>query len=140
SEVAIFDHDKGRLADQGDVGEIVVRGDGVSPGYWDGDFVRMHPPLEGGWQRTGDIGFYDADGQMHFIGRNDHMIKTGGENVYPAEIEAVLFAMPEVADAIVLGMPDPRLGQRVAAVVVPKEAGLQPAAIEAACRQSLAGF
>ncbi|WP_173935163.1 class I adenylate-forming enzyme family protein [Chelativorans sp. Marseille-P2723] len=140
SEVAVYDHAAGRLAAPGEIGEIVVRGDGVSPGYWDGDYVRVRPPLEGGWQPTGDLGRFDADGQMHFLGRDDHMIKTGGENVYPAEVEAVLLDMPEISDAVVLGIPDPRLGQRIAAVLVPTRPGVAAADVEAVCRRALAGF
>ena len=68
------------------------------------------------------------------------MIKTGGENVYPAEIVAVLVAMPEVADAVVLGVADRRLGQRVAALIVPTTPALTAAAIDSACRAVLAGF
>jgi acyl-CoA synthetase (AMP-forming)/AMP-acid ligase II len=68
------------------------------------------------------------------------MIKTGGENVYPAEVEAVLLAMPQIAEAAVVGLADPRLGQRVAAVIVPRTAGLVEADVDRWCRQQLAGF
>ena len=68
------------------------------------------------------------------------MIKTGGENVYPAEVEAVLLALPAVADAVVVGLPDDRLGQRVAALVVRASPELTPSAIDQACRAALGGF
>jgi acyl-CoA synthetase (AMP-forming)/AMP-acid ligase II len=77
---------------------------------------------------------------LHFLGRYDHMIKTGGENVYPDEVSAVLLAMPEVADAVVLGLPDERLGQRIAALIVRADPALSAEQIDRACRQSLAGF
>ncbi len=140
SDVAIIDPATQRLCAEGETGEIVVRGDGVSPGYWDGEFVRQRTLYDGGWQPTGDSGYVDSTGALHFLGRADHMIKTGGENVYPNEVEAVLLRMPEVADAVVVGLPDARLGARVAAVVVPAHAGVTPADIDRACRAALAGF
>jgi acyl-CoA synthetase (AMP-forming)/AMP-acid ligase II len=68
------------------------------------------------------------------------MIKTGGENVYPAEVEAILLAMPGVADAVVVGLPDPRLGQRVAAAIVRADVALTEADVDRACRDALGGF
>ncbi len=140
SEIAVFDPETQQRLAPGATGEIVVRGDGVSPGYWDGALVR-HPRLyDGGWQPTGDLGCIDEQGSLHFLGRTDHMIKTGGENVYPAEVAAVLLALPSVADAVVMGLPDARLGQRVAALVVPGHPSLTAAELERACRAALAGF
>jgi fatty-acyl-CoA synthase len=140
SEVAIMNPATQRPCVAGETGEIVVRGDGVSPGYWDREFVRIRPLYDGGWQPTGDVGYLDETGALHFLGRSDHMIKTGGENVYPNEVEAVLLAMPEVADAVVMGIPDERLGQRVAALVVRADARVSAPDIERACRAALAGF
>jgi acyl-CoA synthetase (AMP-forming)/AMP-acid ligase II len=140
SDLAVLDPVTHRPCDAGETGEICVRGDGVSPGYWDGDFVRVRPPYDGGWQPTGDLGRLDADGALHFLGRDDHMIKTGGENVYPAEVEAVLLATPGVANAVVLALPDERLGQRVAALVVRTGPTVSAADVERSCRAALAGF
>ena len=141
SEIAVFDATIQKPCQAGATGEIVVRGDGVSPGYWDGDMLRSLRPYDGGWLPTGDLGMIDAEGALHFLGRTDHMIKTGGENVYPAEVAAVLLAMPEVVDAMVVDLPDERLGQRVAAlVVVAADSSLTSAAIEHACRAQLGGF
>ena len=140
SEVSIIDPLTQHTCPPGQIGEIVVRGDGVSPGYWDGDFVRVRPPYDGGWQPTGDLGSIDGGGALRFLGRCDHMIKSGGENVYPAEVEAVLLAMPQVADAVVLGLPDPRLGHHVAALVVPGDVSLSTNDVEQACRRVLGGF
>jgi acyl-CoA synthetase (AMP-forming)/AMP-acid ligase II len=97
-------------------------------------------PYDGGWQPTGDSGYIDATGALHFLGRSDHMIKTGGENVYPNEVEAVLLGMDEVCDAVVVGLPDARLGTRVAALIVPAHAGVTAADVDRACRVALAGF
>jgi acyl-CoA synthetase (AMP-forming)/AMP-acid ligase II len=140
SEVAVIDPPTQQPCASGVTGEIAVRGDGVSPGYWDGDFVRSRTPYDGGWQPTGDLGYFDDTGALHFLGRTDHMIKTGGENVYPSEVEAALLAMPEVADAVVLGVPDGRLGHRVAALVVRGDPGVSSGDIERHCRTVLAGF
>jgi O-succinylbenzoic acid--CoA ligase len=96
------------------VGEILVRGPTVSPGYLDpADNVRR----EDGWLRTGDLGRLDTEGFLYIMGRHDDMIITGGENVYPAEVEAVLQGHPAVAEACVFGVPDARWGQAVAASV-----------------------
>jgi acyl-CoA synthetase (AMP-forming)/AMP-acid ligase II len=140
AELAIVDPATQRVLAPGETGEIAVRGDGVSPGYWDGEFVRTRTPYDGGWQPTGDLGLLEESGALHFLGRYDHMIKTGGENVYPAEVSAVLLAMPEVADAVVLGLPDERLGQRIAALIVRADPALSESQIDRACRQSLASF
>ena len=140
SQIAIYDPDNDTLVPSGTPGEIVVRGDGVSPGYWDGEYVRIRAPIDGGWQRTGDRGILDADGTLHFLWRYDDMIKTGGENVYPSEVEKVLLALPYIKDAVVLGIPDNRLGQRVAAVVVTSDPSILADQIDKACRAALPGF
>lgn len=140
ADLAIIDPATQRMCPPGEIGEIAFRGDGVSPGYWDAEFVRARPTYDGGWQPTGDLGFIDDSGALHFLGRNDHMIKTGGENVYPAEVENVLMAMPQISDAVVLGLPDARLGHRVAALVVPRDSQLSVSDIDRACRQALGGF
>jgi O-succinylbenzoic acid--CoA ligase len=96
------------------VGEILVRGPTVSPGYLDpADNVRR----KDGWLRTGDLGRLDSEGFLYVMGRHDDMIITGGENVYPAEVEAVLQGHPAVAEACVFGVADARWGQAVVASV-----------------------
>jgi acyl-CoA synthetase (AMP-forming)/AMP-acid ligase II len=140
SELAIIDPATETPVGKGEVGEICVRGDGVAPGYWDGPFVRMRRFYEGGWQPTGDLGYLDEMGALHFLGRDDHMIKTGGENVYPDEIAAALMTTPEVADVAVIGLADERLGQRVAALVVPSGAEISEGDVERASRSVLSGF
>jgi acyl-CoA synthetase (AMP-forming)/AMP-acid ligase II len=139
SLVAIMDPETAQPVADGEHGEIVVRGDGVSPGYWKEDGIHPIPDLNG-WQRTGDRGYFDDRGSMHFLGRFDSMIKTGGENVYPSEVEAVLLALPSVKNAMVLGVPDDRLGQRIGAVIVPADSRVSAADIDRACRASLPGF
>jgi acyl-CoA synthetase (AMP-forming)/AMP-acid ligase II len=140
AELAIVDPATQRVPPAGETGEIVVRGDGISPGYWDGEFVRTRAAYDGGWQPTGDLGLLEESGALHFLGRYDHLIKTGGENVYPAEVSAVLLALPEVADAVVVGLPDERLGQRIAALIVRADPALTESDVDKACRRTLAGF
>jgi acyl-CoA synthetase (AMP-forming)/AMP-acid ligase II len=89
---------------------------------------------------TGDLGRWNADGTVTLIGRGTSVINTGGEKVYPEEVEKVIRALPAVADCVVLGLPDERFGQRVAAVVQPSGDGLDPAAITTAVREHLAGY
>ena len=140
AELAVIDPATGREVAVGQEGEIVFRGDGVSPGYWEEEGLRVPKRYPGGWFATGDNGFVDPDGGLHFLGRRDHMIKSGGENVYPAEVESVVLKVAGVADAVVLGLPDPRLGQRVAVLVVRQDPTLDAARLEQACRAQLAGF
>lgn len=117
-------------------GEILVRGPTVSPGY-----VNHPPALDGGWLRTGDIGYLDKEGYLHVLDRRDDLIVSGGENVYPAEVEEVLRAHEAVADAAVTGLPDAEWGQRVvAAVVLRPGRSLAPEELLAFCRQRLGGY
>lgn len=140
SDLAVLDPTTQRPCPTGVTGEVCFRGDGVSPGYWDGRYQRVVAPYDGGWQPTGDRGFVDAFGRLHFLGREDHMIKTGGENVFPEEVSAVLLKVPGIADAAVVGVPDERLGDRVGALVVRSDPQLEEARITQATRSALAGY
>ena len=98
-------------------------------------------PLQDGWLPTHDMGWLDDDGYIFLAGRKDDMIIRGGENIAPAEVEAVLYSHPGIDEAAVIGIPDVEWGQRVAAVVVPRP-GVTLSADEVAefCRQRLASF
>jgi o-succinylbenzoate---CoA ligase len=117
-------------------GEIWVRGPSVSPGY-------LHQPqrLPGAWLRTGDLGYLDPAGYLYVLDRRDDLIVSGGENVYPSEVEAALLAHPAVEEAGVVGLPDPEWGRTVAAVVK-LQAGQRttPDELIAFCRLRLAGY
>ncbi len=101
----------------GEVGEIVTRGPAVMTGYW-GNEAATAEALRGGWMHTGDAGYRDADGYLYVTDRIKDMIITGGENVYPREVEDVLYAHDAVLEAAVIGVPDERWGERVHAIVV----------------------
>jgi fatty-acyl-CoA synthase len=98
---------------------VLVRGPQLMSGYWQ-DAAASTRALEGGWFRSGDAGHLDAEGFLWIDGRLKDMIISGGENVSPAEVEAVLLECPEVAEAAVVGRPDRRWGEAVVAIVVPR--------------------
>jgi fatty-acyl-CoA synthase len=102
----------------GEVGEVWVRSPAVSPGFWERPEADAETFVDG-WCRTGDLGRIDADGFLSLAGRAKDMIRSGAENIYPAEIEAVITAAPEVADAAVVGVPDPKYHEVGCAVLVP---------------------
>ncbi|PXY17455.1 acyl-CoA synthetase [Prauserella muralis] len=142
-------HVEARIVDDDDrdvptntVGELVLRGPNIFAGYW----MRPEATAEAfrnGWFHTGDLGRMDEEGYITLVDRKKDMIISGGENVYPIEVEQVLFKHPKVADAAVVGGPDPRWGERVVAVVVPDPAaGRDPAPEELVtwCRERLAHF
>jgi acyl-CoA synthetase (AMP-forming)/AMP-acid ligase II len=109
-------------------------------GYAGQDGGVINPALEG-WLPTRDMGWIDADGYIFLAGRKDDMIIRGGENISPAEVEAVLYSHSGVEEAAVVGLPDLEWGQRVAAVVVPRPgAALDETELAAFCRQRLASF
>jgi fatty-acyl-CoA synthase len=103
-------------------GEIWVRGDNVMSGYW-ADPEASAKALEGGWFHSGDIGHLDEEGFLTIDGRLKDMIISGGENISPAEVEAVLLDCSDIAEAAVVGRPDPRWGEVVVAVVAPAPGG-----------------
>jgi fatty-acyl-CoA synthase len=125
---------------QGEIGEIKIRGY-VMPGYYRDD-AKNRECFDGeGFFLSGDLGWYDADGRLHFHGRIKEMVKTGGMNVAPSEVEQFLLEQPGVVEAYVVGLPDPLRDEVVAAVIVP-EPGRAPSAeaLIEACRGALAGY
>lgn len=100
----------------GEVGEIWVRGPNVIPGYWNSP-AATEAAFGGGWFRSGDLGYVDDHGLYHVVDRLKDVIIRGGENVYCAEVEAVLLGHPDISDAAVVGLPDPVYGEAVAAVI-----------------------
>jgi O-succinylbenzoic acid--CoA ligase len=131
---------RGREAAPGEVGEIVVRGPSLAIGYVNCP-DETAKAIRDGWLQTGDLGYLDDEGYLYVVDRRDDLIISGGENVYPAEVEASLLAHPDVAQAGVRGVPDERWGQVVGAVVVLRP-GSAPTAdqLRAFCRERLAGY
>jgi fatty-acyl-CoA synthase len=104
---------------RGMTGEILVKGDNVMVGYWQAPQATA-AVLVDGWFHTGDMGHLDEEGYLYVDGRSKEMIISGGENIYPAEIENLLIECPDIAEASVIGSPDARWGEIVVAVVVPR--------------------
>lgn len=130
----------GTPASPGERGEILVRGPVVTLGYA-GRTEATTPPLQNGWLHTGDLGYLDQEGYLYVLARRDDLIITGGENVYPAEVEAALLALPGIEDAGVIGVPDTEWGQAVvAAVRLMSGITRTEEQIRSACRERLAGY
>lgn len=131
---------EGQPLPPGEVGEITVQGPTVFPGYW-GDEGATARAWRDGWLYTGDEGYLDEEGHLWVKGRAAFAINTGGEKVYPQEVENVLLQHPGVAQACVVGLPDEEWGQRVAAAVVLRpEFRVTVEELERFCRKHLAGF
>jgi len=132
--------DDGRPLPAGTVGELAVRGDHVMAGYWR-DAAATAAAIPDGWYRTGDLGVAGEDGHVTIVGRKKDMIISGGENVYPAEVENALLLHPAIAEAAVFGVPSERWGEEVRAVVVPvTDATIDTAAVLDHCRSLIAGY
>jgi fatty-acyl-CoA synthase len=124
----------------GEVGEIVLSGPNIMAGYWNAPEATAAAIVDG-WYHSGDAGSTDEDGYLYIRDRYKDMIISGGENVYPAEVESVMLELPEVQEVAVIGVPDPHWGEVGLAVVVPTPGAAQDAdALRAALRQRLAGF
>ncbi len=129
----------------GEVGELYSRTPWVFDGYWRNP-EKTAESFAGAWCSVGDLARRDADGYIHLVDRKSHMIISGGENIYPSEVEAVLAQHPAVQDVAVVGLPDAKWGETVCAAVVPRAGpdGLAPAdlqaQLDALCRDKLAGF
>ena len=122
------------------VGEILIRGHNVMKGYL-GRAEATAETLRGGWLHTGDLGYVDTDGFYFIVDRAKDLVIRGGYNVYPREIEEVLYAHPSILEAAVIGKPDERLGEEVVAVVALREgASLSAEEIIAYCRERLAAY
>jgi len=136
-----------RLVDQndddvapGEPGELLLRGSTVMQGYWNRPDATAET-LKGGWHHTGDVFVLQAGGTLRMVDRTKYLIKTGGENVYPQEVENVLKLHPEVADVAVAGIPDPQWGETVKAFVIARPGvELTRAELDAAVRAQVAGY
>jgi acyl-CoA synthetase (AMP-forming)/AMP-acid ligase II len=124
----------------GQAGEVVARGDVVMPGYWNNPQASAEA-LRGGWLHTGDIGYFDEQGYLFLLDRAKDMVISGGNNVYPREVEEVIILHEKVANCVVFGIPDDYWGEAVHAVVVPKPGEMLTAQeIIAFCGDHMAGY
>lgn len=139
SEVMIVGED-GRALGPNGIGEILGRSPLTATAYFDNP-EKSAEAFRGGWLHTGDLGYLDGEGYLFICGRKKDMIVTGGQNVFPVEIEDVLLRVPGVADCAVIGLPDELWGERVACVVIPRDgARLAASDLDAFCRKHLASF
>jgi len=139
AEVGIVDEqDKSQAP--GELGEIVVKGKHVMMGYWKNPELTQQT-IRDGWYHSGDMGFIDEEGYLFLVDRKADMIVTGGENVYPKEVEDVLYEHPAVAMAAVVSAPDEKWGERVqAAVVLKKDEVVAEEDLVVFCKDRLAGY
>jgi len=137
----IVDADDGVTAKKpGESGEIIIRGPQIMAGYWNRPNETAQV-LKDGWLYTGDIGVMDEEGFFYIVDRKKDMIIAGGYNIYPREIDEVLYAHPMVKDAVAVGIPDPYRGETVKAFIVLKEGAAATAEdIIAYCRKNLAAY
>ena len=131
---------EGEVLAPGEAGEICLRGPKVTQGYWK-DPEKTKASLFGDWFRTGDIGHLDAEGFLYLTDRKKDIIISGGENIASSEVERVVYELPQVVDAAVIGVPDERWGERPVVVVVIKPGQtLSLETLQKHCRRKLAGF
>jgi long-chain acyl-CoA synthetase len=139
TDLTIVDLETGsRELPAGEVGEIIIKGPQVMKGYWKlptetANALRVGPDGQPGWFYSGDIGHMDEDGYFHISDRKKDIIIAGGYNIYPADVEAVLFEHPKVMEAAVIGVPDERRGETVKAFIVLKEG-------QTATKEEIIGF
>ena len=112
-------NDQGDDVPPGEVGEIIVRGDGVMKEYYHNP-EETAKTLKSGWLYTGDLGKVSREGLIYMVGRKKDVIISGGENIYPSDVEPVLLSHPKVYDAALIGIPDDRLGELAVAIIQPK--------------------
>ena len=138
-EMCILDESDALVAD-GQPGEICIRGHNIMKGYWKRPDATRET-LRSGWFHSGDIGVRDADGSYRIVDRKKDMIIRGGFNVYPREVEEILYAHPAILEAAVIGIPHESHGEEVKAVVVARpESGLTGEAVTAWCKERLAAY
>ena len=118
NEMKVFDDEDNEVSD-GELGEIVLRGENILKGYYKNPEATAEA-FRNGWFHTGDIGYRDQDGFFYIVDRKSDLIIRGGENIYPREIDEVLYQHPAVAAAATIGVPDPLYGEEVVAFIVPK--------------------
>ncbi|MEM7378435.1 MAG: AMP-binding protein [Pseudomonadota bacterium] len=137
-EIKLVDPE-GRVVPVGEPGEVAVRGPTVFSGYWENEETNLHD-FRDGWFHMGDVLRRNPDGTLDYVDRVKYLIKSGGENIYPAEVEAVLKQHPAVAEAVVVRQADPTWGEVPVAFIVTIDDELTVGDLEACCREALARY
>lgn len=138
-EIRIVDSSGATATGDGEIGEIWIRGPSIMKGYWQDPAATGQVQSAEGWLRTGDIG-YQTDGYLFIHDRAKDMIISGGENIYPAEVEYVLMQHPGIADAAVIGVPSDRWGETVKAIITLSNPSLSESDVIAFCGHRLARY
>jgi fatty-acyl-CoA synthase len=139
-EAKIIDRN-GRIVPLGEPGQFCTRGYGVMRGYWKDPERTAEAIDEAGWMHTGDLGVMDADGYVNIVGRVKDMVIRGGENIYPREIEEFLFQHPAILAVQVVGVPDDKYGEELAACIILREGELlDEDAVRVFCKDQIAHF
>jgi fatty-acyl-CoA synthase len=140
-EIKIVDPETGQTVPRGDPGELCTRGYSVMLGYWE-DEERTDEAIDSArWMHTGDLATMDEDGYMAIVGRSKDMVIRGGENVYPREVEEFLYGHESISDVSVVGVPDERFGEELAAFVILREgAALDEDGVKEHCEGEIAHF
>jgi fatty-acyl-CoA synthase len=140
-EIKIIDPVSGACVQRDVPGELLTRGYSVMIGYWNDPEQTAEAIDQAGWMHTGDLATMDQDGYVNIVGRSKDMIIRGGENVYPREIEEFLYTHPEIRDVQVVGVPDERYGEEIAALVIAREHGtIDAEAVREFCRGKIAHY
>ena len=128
--------EEGRELPPNQAGELVAAGPNIMKGYWK-DPEATERVLDDKGYHTGDLAYRDEDGFFHIVGRKDHLLKVGGHRLNPSEIEDVVMESGHVIETIVLGIPDPVLGHKLAALVTPKNNGISESELLRYCAKNL---
>ncbi|KAG7986829.1 hypothetical protein I3843_03G101600 [Carya illinoinensis] len=121
-------------------GEVCIRGPNVTRGYKNNPEANK-AAFRFGWFHTGDLGYLDSDGYLHLVGRTKELINRGGEKISPIEVDAVLLSHPDIAEAVVFGVPDDKYGEEINCAIIPREgSGIEEAEVLRFCKKNLAAF
>jgi len=139
-EVKIIDTETGDIVAIGETGELLTRGYAVMKGYWGSQF-KTRAAIKDGWMYTGDLATMDEEGYINVVGRRKDMVIRGGENIYPVEVENYLYRHPKIRDVQIVGIPDERYGEVLAAWIIPKQPNsLTEDEVRQFCREHIAHY
>ncbi len=139
-EVKIINSETGEILPIGETGELCTKGYSVMLGYWN-DTNKTAEAIVDGWMHTGDLATMDEDGYVKIVGRSKDMVIRGGENIYPIEIENYLYRHPKIRDVQIVGIPDAKFGEVLAAWIIPKpDQTLTEAEVKAFCKDNIAHY